>query len=243
MFARPSIFLCFKVKSTSLLSSPTKINGVQISTQNKKYYPKFEKIQVIDGYNEEVVKFDSTQPMSFSLTVDDYAPENYEVNSIFGGHNGVVFYSGIDRDNNNNYKVSGYSTEGVKYYLIDKTKLESILKSAYEINIGIDVTFSGINTNDFFAKNNIGKSGWQGLHTILKSNGTSIDVTDTLYKSFNTGNAVTEEKNNSEYNIVVGIYDDYTNLSEEDLETELAAPFSVLKMHNNRFSIVKFYKI
>ena len=131
------------------------------------------------------------------------------------------------------------------------------------------IRYAGLNTNDYLGEisspysgmRTVKYSGWKGIQTYLKKskgaevklsgaawngggNHSKIDITNILREVYNDASVKKEVPVNSDKRMyVIGICDNYTNLSDEDYDIEKKNMYSIIKSHTSRFSIIKLYKL
>lgn len=143
-------------------------------------------------------------------------------------------------------------------------EIGSVVSKDENNNNVIDLRYNGLNCNDYITDTE--NKGWKSIHTFLKNTGEEgrvwlsgresntsghsvIDITsklDEYSKDKVKGMNVNTRWGNDglpERNYVIGICDNYTNLSDDEYDEEVSNMYSVIKPHTSRFAIIKLYKI
>ena len=195
--------------------------------------------------NTSEYNIDTTKALSVSFRVTDAAPNGHEneATTISLNYNGIKFYDEI-RLNADGYTVEGYSSQGVKYYLLmineegnyqsPYGEFENIMRSIYDFSVCDTVNFmepkirySGLHTNDYITETQPQVSsfnGWQSIFTTIKVIDSEVKLYgDNKHQCIDiTGILRRCEGGQSvphtcgEYRpIVIGIYDTYTSLDDD----------------------------
>lgn len=238
---------------------------------DNKYSTEFGFGGASDGYKSHLIDAQNYVNVSFEVNEASVSTECIG-DAIANYYNGIRFYDTIgvgdgsnqydengnlivDEDGNakynsnlNHYVTTGYSSKGVRYYFVNHNDFKSFIMSCANINTSYSLG------NDY-------EAGWQSIWTRQNNNKSRIfnnEITDRLrsanlwdysVENYEGKNSGLNPNLRSNADLVIGIYDEYTQLDgdywdgESDYSAEIANFGGSIPFDIPRLSVVKIYRI
>ena len=226
---KQSGFVLTEEINNSILTTTNVYNGSNKIPGDVFYY--FDNKNASINENGKRFTIDGTKELNVSLNVTDSSPYGIDFKTINVSHENVKFYDSITNTVNgttNVFNTSGSTTPNVRYYmLLNNYTIGDIDELLVKLN-NISANDKCETWNKDTMKDYIWdfSKGWDSIHDLG-----IIQLTPSY--TFN----------NHLIKYVIGICDDITTLNNEEYEKEKNEPFSIIKKHTNKFSIIKLYRV